>query len=70
MKVGDLVTTRSGHFIGVIIDSKVMVRISGLSTEQIRVRGRDLNSHQVYWSSSKVEKNPVWVKERDLVRAV
>lgn len=70
MKVGDLVTTRSGHFIGVIIDSKTLVKISGLSTEQIRVRGRDLNSHQVYWSSPKVEKNPVWVKERDLVRAV
>ena len=70
MKVGDLVTTRSGLFIGVIIDSKTIVKISGLSTEQIRVRGRDLNSHQVYWSSPKVKKNPVWVKERDLVRAV
>jgi len=70
MKVGDLVTTRSRNFIGVIIDSKTMVAISGLSTEQIRARGENLNSHHVYWSSAKVKKNPVWVKERDLVRAV
>ena len=63
-------TTQSGRFVGVILDSKTMVKISGLSTEQIRLRGRDLNSHYVYWSSPKVEKNPVWVKERDLVRAV
>ncbi len=59
MKVGDLVTTKSRNFIGVIIDS-----------EQVQLRGRDVNSHHVYWSDSKVEKNPVWVKERDLVRAV
>ena len=70
MKTGDLVTTQSGHFVGVILDSKTIVRTGGLSTEQIRLRGRDLNSHYVYWSSSKVEKNPVWVKERDLVKAV
>jgi len=70
LKPGDLVTTKSGLFVGVILDSKTMVSIHGLSTEQVRLRGRDLNSHQVYWSSPKVEKNPVWVKERDLVRAV
>ena len=70
MKVGDLVSTKSRNFIGVIIDSKTMVAISGLSTEQIRARGKNLNSHHVYWGDSKVEKNPVWVKERDLVKAI
>ena len=70
MKVGDLVTTKSRHFTGVIIDSKTLVSTHGLSIEQIRLRGRDLNSHHVYLSSPKVEKNPVWVKERDLVRVI
>ena len=70
MKVGDLVTTRSRNFIGVIIDSRTIVRASGVSTELAKLQGRDLNSHHVYWSDPKVEKNPVWVKERDLVRAV
>ncbi len=66
MKVGDMVTTRSGHFIGVIIDSKTLVKTCGLSTEQAQLRGRDVNSHYIYWSDPKVEKNPVWVKEKDL----
>ena len=70
MKVGDLVTTRSRNFLGVIIDSKTMVEISGVSTELAHRRRQDLNSHHVYWSSPKVAKNPVWVKERDLERAV
>ena len=70
MKVGDLVSTKSRNFIGVIIDSKTIVRTHGISTELAKLRGRDLNSHQVYWGDAKVEKNPVWVKERDLVRAV
>ena len=70
MKVGDLVTTKSRHFIGVIIDSKTLVSTYGLSIEQVRLRGKDVNSHHVYWSSSKVKKNPVWVKERDLMRAI
>jgi hypothetical protein len=62
VKVGDLVTTRSGHFIGVIIDSKIIeARSSG---------GKMINNHHVYWSSPKVEKNPVWVNESDLVRAI
>ena len=70
MKVGDLVSTKSRNFIGVIIDSKTIVRTHGISTELAKLQGRDLNSHQVYWSDSRVEKNPVWVKERDLVRVV
>lgn len=70
MKVGDLVSTKSRNFIGVIIDSKTLVNTQGLSTDQVRLRGRDLNSHHIYWSNPKVEKNPVWVKERDLVRAI
>lgn len=70
MKVGNLVTTRSRNFIGVIIDSRVVVKTNGVSTELAQLRGQDLNSHYVYWSDSKVEKNPVWVKERDLVRVV
>lgn len=70
MKIGDLVTTRSRNFIGVIIDSKTIVRTHGISTELAKLQGRDLNSHHVYWSDPGVEKNPVWVKERDLVRAV
>ena len=62
MKVGDLVSTKSRHFIGVIIDTRYMeARSSG---------GKMINNHHVYWSSSRVEKNPVWVNERDLVRAV
>ena len=62
MKVGDLVSTKSRNFIGVIIDSKSMeARSSG---------GKMINNHQIYWSSEKVERNPVWVNERDLVRAV
>ena len=70
MKVGNLVTTRSRNFIGVIIDSRVVVKTSGVSTELAQLQGQDLNSHYVYWSDPKVEKNPVWVKERDLVRVV
>ena len=70
MKVGNLVTTRSRNFLGVIIESRVMVKISGMSTELAQRRGQDLNSHYVYWSDPKVEKNPVWVKERDLVRVI
>ena len=70
MKVGNLVTTRSRNFLGVIIDSRVMVKISGMSTELAQRRGQDLNSHYVYWSDPKVEKNPVWVKERDLERVI
>ena len=62
MKVGDLVSTKSRHFIGVIIDSNSMeARSSG---------GKMINNHHVYWSSPKVKKNPVWVNERDLVKAV
>ena len=70
MKVGDLVSTKSRNFIGVIIDSRTIVRTHGISTELAKLQARDLNSHHVYWSDSKVEKNPVWVKERDLVRAI
>lgn len=70
MKAGDLVSTKSRNFIGVIIESRTIVRVRGTSTELAKLQGRDLNSHHVYWGDSKVEKNPVWVKERDLVRAV
>jgi hypothetical protein len=75
MKVGDLVRPvlmeqPYEEAIGVIIDSRTMVKISGLSTELAHRRGQDLNSHHVYWSDPKVKKNPAWVKERDLVRAV
>ncbi len=69
MKVGDLVSTKSRNFIGVIIESRVMVAARGITTELAELRGKNLNSHQVYWGSYKVKKNPVWVKERDLVRA-
>jgi hypothetical protein len=55
MKVGDLVTTKSRHFLGVIIRSEC---------------GKRANKHYIYWSSPKVEKNPVWVNERHLERAV
>jgi hypothetical protein len=58
MKVGDMVSTRSRHFVGVIIESKEDTWAPGL------------NKHHVYWSSPKVEKNPVWVRECDLVEAV
>ena len=70
MKVGDLVSTKSRNFIGVVIESRVMVAARGMTTELAQLRGKNVNSHYVYWGSSKVKKNPVWVKERDLVRAV
>jgi hypothetical protein len=70
VKVGDLVTTKSRYFIGVIIDSKTMACTHGLSSEQIRLRGENLNSHYVYWSSYKVENNPVWLKENYIIRAI
>jgi hypothetical protein len=70
MKVGDLVTTKSRNFIGVVIESRTMVAALGLSTEHARLRGKNLNSHHVYWGDTKVKKNPVWVKERDLVKPV
>ena len=61
LKVGDLVTTKSRHFVGVIIDSKSMeARSSG---------GIMINNHYIHWGSERVERNPVWVNERDLVRA-
>ena len=70
MKVGNLVTTRSRNFIGVIIDSRILSKTSDMSAELAQRRALDLNSHYVYWSDSKVEKNPVWVKERDLERVI
>lgn len=71
MKVGNLVTTRSRNFIGVIIDSRVLdVSTGAVPSGLEHLRSLDLNSHYVYWSDSKVEKNPVWVKERDLVRVI
>jgi hypothetical protein len=70
MKPGDMVSTKSRIFIGVIIESRVMVTARGMTAEQARLRGENVNSHHVYWSSPKVKKNPVWVKERDLVKAV
>ena len=73
MKPGDLVSTRSRLFIGVIIESRVMVTARGMTTEHARLRGKNLNSHHVYWGDrgdTRVMKNLVWVKERDLVKAV
>ncbi len=70
MKVGNLVTTRSRNFIGVIIDSRILSKTIGPQTELAQRRALDLNSHYVYWSDPKVEKNPVWVKERDLERVI
>ncbi len=69
MQVGDLVSTKSRNFIGVIIESRVMVAARGITTELAELRGKNVNSHYVYWGNSMVEKNPVWVKERDLVWA-
>ena len=70
MKVGDIVTTKSRNFLGVIVESRTVVKISGMSTKLAQLRGLDLNSHYVYWGSTAVEKNPVWVKERDLELAI
>ena len=73
MKVGDLVRPvlmeqPYEEAIGVIIDSRTMVSISGLSTEEIKLRGKNLNSHEVYWSAP-ISK-AVWVKEKDLRREI
>ena len=70
MKVGDLVQEGSGLYLGVVIESRVMVTARGMTTDQVHLRGKNLNSHHVYWGDSKVKKNPVWVKERDLVKVV
>jgi hypothetical protein len=69
MKVGDLVSTKSRNFTGLIIESRVMVAARGMTTELVQLRGANLNSHHVYWGDSRVKKNPIWVKERDLVKA-
>jgi hypothetical protein len=70
MKVGDLVESYGGVYLGVIIESRVMVAARGMTTELAELRGKNVNSHQVYWGNTPLGKNPVWVKERDLVRAV
>ena len=74
MRVGDLVQPNLGQTlliedaIGVILESRVMVKISGMSTELAQRRGRDLNSHRVYWSSPICK--TMWIKERDLERVL
>lgn len=70
MKVGDLVRPNIDQSflikdaIGVILESRTMVKISGISSEVAHRRGRDLNSHRVYWSSPICK--TMWIKERDL----
>lgn len=64
MKVGDLVSTRSKNFIGVIIETREM------SATRRSDRGNNTFCHHIYWGDPKVEKNPVWVMEKDLVKAV
>ena len=74
MTVGDLVRPNLDQSwliedaIGVILESKTIVKTSGLSSERVKLQGRDLNSHRVYWSSP-VSKT-MWVKERDLERVI
>jgi hypothetical protein len=74
MKIGDLVRPSIDQSwlikeaIGVILESKTMISTHGLSTDQISLRGKDLNSHKVYWSTP--ISNTIWVKERDLERAI
>ena len=67
MKVGDLVTTRSHNFIGVIIESRA---VRERRAENITDEVENIYCHHVYWSSPKVEKNPAWVSQRDLVKVV
>ena len=67
MKVGDLVTTRSSNFIGVIIESRA---VRERRSENIADEVKNIYCHYVYWSSSKVEKNPVWVTQESLVKVV
>ena len=64
MKIGDLVTTRSRNFVGVIIESREMF------ATRTADKGENTHCHYVYWSSPKVENNPAWVMQRDLVRAI
>ena len=74
MKAGDLVRERSGLYLGIVIESRshVIVRdaLRGVTTEDAWLRGKNLNIHHIYWGDTKVKKNPAWVKERDLVKAV
>ena len=64
MKVGDLVSTKSRHFVGVVIESREMF------ATRTADKGENTHCHHVYWGSPKVKRNPVWVMERDLVKAV
>ena len=65
MKDGDMVTTKSRYALGIIIDSRVA------SSATSEARADCVNSHMVYWSvPTNVEKNPVWVMARDLVKAI
>ena len=74
MKVGDLVRPSLDQSlliedaIGVILESRTMVKISGMSSELAHRRGRDLNSHKVYWSTPGCK--TMWIKERDLERVI
>lgn len=73
MKVGDMVQPRKGAIfvndaIGIVLDSRTLVSRSGLSTNQVKIMGKDVNSHQIYWGHPK--KKVCWMMERDLVRVV
>ena len=74
MKVGDLVRPNLDqswlieNAIGVIIESKTIVKTSGVSSERAKLQGRDLNSHKVYWSTPVCK--TMWIKERDLERVI
>ena len=75
MKVGDMVRPNKDSFfvkdaIGIVLDSKIMASVSrpGLSTDQIKAMGKNVNSHQVYWSLP--ETKVIWMMERDLEKAV
>ena len=65
MKVGDLVTTLSKNFLGVVVKSRKT--LSGRLVDQ----GKKTRCHLIYWAprnSVNVEINPTWVMERDLLR--
>ena len=64
MKIGDLVTTRSRNFVGMIIASREVFATRDADY------GKNTYCHHVYWSSTKVEQNPVWVMQGDLVKVI
>jgi hypothetical protein len=61
MKAGDMVNYTGHPFDGPTVGGLILDSMITLSAEQSR--GRDVNSHQVYWATHNLTN---WVMEKDL----